>query len=271
MCGKDPVFDIVYNQENFIMSGNLYTIDIAEQTAVLKLKNGVTNPLSLEFVKALTEAVVSIKDNETVSSLVICSANEKFFSIGWNLPELINYDREQFSEFFRAFNRLSMEIYTFPKPVITAISGHAVAGGCLLALCSDYRFIAEGRKLMGLNEIKLGVPIPYPGDCMLRNLTGYRNARDIVDFGEFYEPDRLLELEMVDKVLPPEELINEALREAKTLGSFPAEAFMITKESRIEDIVTVIKSREKAKEESFLDCWFSEPARAGLKAAAKKF
>ena len=73
-----------------------------------------------------------------------------------------------------------------------------------MALCCDYRFIAEGRKLMGLNEVKLGVPVPYLGDCILRHLVGARHARDIMDTGDFYHPEVLLQMGMVDQALPLE-------------------------------------------------------------------
>lgn len=77
-----------------------------------------------------------------------------------------------------------LALYTLPKPVVAAITGHAIAGGCILALCCDYRFISEGRKLMGLNEVKLGVPVPYLADRVLHALVGTRYAREIIESGE---------------------------------------------------------------------------------------
>ena len=99
------------------------------------------------------------------------------------------------------------KLFTFPKPTAAAISGHAIAGGCILTLCCDYRYIAEGRKLMGLNEIKLGVPVPYVADCILRSLVGFRHAREIMESGDFYQPETSFQKGLVDAVLPLENVL----------------------------------------------------------------
>jgi enoyl-CoA hydratase/carnithine racemase len=78
-----------------------------------------------------------------------------------------------------ALDSMCLEMLTISKPLVAGIAGHAIAGGCILSLCCDYRFISEGRKLIGLNEIKLGVPVPYVADCILRKLIGHRLARDV--------------------------------------------------------------------------------------------
>jgi len=139
----------------------------------------------------LAGIIEKIKHDANVKGIVLTSSNEKFFSIGFDIPGLFEFSKEDLSNFYRSFNQLSIALNTLPKPTIAAITGHAIAGGCILALCCDYRFIAEGRKLMGPNEIKLGVPIPYPADCILRSLVGTRNAREITDNGDFYEPEKL--------------------------------------------------------------------------------
>ena len=113
------------------------------------------------------------------------------------------------------FNQVCMELYTMPKPTVAAVTGHAIAGGCILALCCDYRFAAEGRKLMGLNEIRLGVPVPYLADCVLRQIVGARNAREIMETGEFYLPEQSLQIGMIDRVLPLEKVV------ADSIASFP--------------------------------------------------
>lgn len=146
-----------------------------DRVAILKLNRGIINALNLQLVNQLAENLQKVRDDSDVHSLVLCSSNEKFFSIGFDIPELFKLTRKDFRVFYQAFNRVCMDLYTLPKPTIAAITGHAIAGGCILALCCDYRFIAEGRKLMGLNEIKLGIPVPYPGDCILRHVAGTRN------------------------------------------------------------------------------------------------
>ena len=69
-----------------------------------------------------------------------------------------------------------------------------------MAICCDYRVIASGKKLMGLNEIKLGVPVPYPGDVILKQIIGTRYAQMIMEMGEFFGPEQLMQMGMVNQV-----------------------------------------------------------------------
>ena len=238
---------------------------------VLKLDRGVTNPLNLVLVQELSGVLQEARDDSDVRGLVLTSAAAKFFSIGFDLPELIELGREDFAVFYRAFNRLSMDLYSLPKPTAAAITGHAVAGGCILALCCDQRFIADGHKLMGVNEVKLGVPVPYPGDCIIRSLLSPRNSRQILLGGEFYEPGDLLEMEIVDEVLPPEGVLQVSIDRVRSLGALPACPFRVTKHNRVEPVVAEIETHLAEKEESFMELWFSEEAQNLLREATKKF
>jgi len=150
----------------------MISVERHDQVSVLKLNRGATNALNLQLVTCLVENLNSVRDDPKVRSLVICSSNDKFFSIEFDIPELIQLKKRDFKVFYQAFNQVCLDLYTFPKPTIAAITGHAVAGGCILALCCDYRLIATGRRLVGLNEIKLGVPVPYLGDCILQQVVG---------------------------------------------------------------------------------------------------
>jgi len=158
-------------------------VEYQDTVAIVKLSRGVTNALDMELVNELGKLFERVQHDSNVSALVLASSNDKFLSIGFDIPRLFELPREGFETFFSEFNRVCLSLYTLPKPTIAAITGHAVAGGCSLALCCDYRFIAEGKKLMGLNEIKLGVPVPYLIDCVLRSTVGTRYAREIMNTG----------------------------------------------------------------------------------------
>jgi enoyl-CoA hydratase/carnithine racemase len=239
--------------------------------AVLRLNNGVTNPIDLDFVNLISDVLLDVKKDEKVTSLVLASGNDKFFSIGFNIPELYDLERKDFGTFYRAFNKLSLDIYTFPKPTIAALTGHAIAGGCVLAICCDHRIIADGRKLMGVNEVKLGVPVPYPAYVMLEQLVGPRNAYKISSTGDFFEPEKALELGMVDNVLPVNEVMKAALEKVGSLGAMPRNAFEVIKQNSVEDVSAKITEREDEMERKFIDCWYSDGTRALLKEAMKKF
>jgi enoyl-CoA hydratase/carnithine racemase len=250
---------------------SMITVDYQDTVAIVKLSRDVTNALDMELVKELGELLERVQHDSNMSALVLGSSNDKFLSIGFDIPRLFELPREDFQTFFSEFNRVCLSLYTLPKPTIAAITGHAVAGGCILALCCDYRFIAEGRKLMGLNEIRLGVPVPYLVDYVLRCTVGTRYAREIMDTGEFYGPADSLRMGLVDEVLPVGEVMARAVEKARWLGAWPREAFALIKRNRVEEIEQRVLARREEKERSFVDCWYSAETRQRLKEAIEKF
>ncbi len=248
----------------------MISVEHRERVAIVKLNRGVTNAINLQLVGELVEALQEAKQDPDVSSLVL-TGSEKFFSIGFDIPHLYGLAREDFRVYYRAFNRLCLDLYTLPKPTVAAITGHAIAGGCILALCCDQRFIAEGRKLMGLNEIKLGVPVPYPGDRILRDLVGARNAREIVEAGDFYPSEELLRMGVVDRVMQLEQVLPESIEKAASLGALPQEPFAVIKGNRVEAVAAQVLAQLEEKESVFLEQWYSGQTRELLKAAMERF
>jgi enoyl-CoA hydratase/carnithine racemase len=245
--------------------------ELQDGVGVVAMDHGVVNPLGPGMVQALREALRSLKEDPSARALVLGSANEKFFSIGLAIPELFPLSKPEFASFFHAYNLLCLDLYTFPKPTVAALTGHALAGGFILTTCCDYRFIAQGRKLMGMNEVKLGVPVPYAADRILRELVGGRAAREICEGGEFYPPEASLRLGLVDEVLPLADVLPRAVEKARTLGSAPSPAYAETKRNRVEKVEADILARMEEKDRLFVDLWYAPEARERLKAAMEKF
>jgi enoyl-CoA hydratase/carnithine racemase len=250
---------------------SMIAVDYQDTVAIVRLSRGATNVLDLELVNELGELLERIEHDASASALVLGSGNEKFFSIGFDIPNLFGLSRRDFETFFAEFNRVCLKLYTLPKPTAAAITGHAVAGGCILALCCDYRLIAEGKKLMGLNEIKLGVPVPYLADCVLQSIVGTRYARDMMDTGEFYAPADALRMGLVDAVLPVGDVLPKAVEKVSLPSAWTPSAFALIKRNRVEQIEQRVLARREEKERLFVDCWYSDEARQRLKEAMDKF
>jgi enoyl-CoA hydratase/carnithine racemase len=250
---------------------NMIGVETRDQVAIVRLDRPVTNAINLQLVGELAETLEGVKQDSDVHSLVLGSSNDKFFSIGFDIPQLFDLTREDFRSFYEAFNRMCLDLYTLPKPTVAAITGHAIAGGCILALCCDYRFIAQGRKLMGLNEIKLGVPVPYVADCVLRHLVGVRNGRDIMDSGEFYGPEELSRMGVIDQAWPLEQVLPKAVEQAGLLGALTQQAFAMIKRNRVEVVEAQVLARLEEREQFFVERWYSDEARGRLREAMEKF
>lgn len=248
----------------------MVTVERRDRVAILKLARDVTNALNLEHVLRLAKALEEAKQDSEVRGIVLASANDKIFSLGFDIPWLYEADQEQVGRFYRLFNKTCLDLYTIPKPTIAAITGHAIAGGTILALCCDYRHIADGRKLMGLNEIKLGVPVPYLPDCIARQLLGTNKAREVLETGDFYPAEDLLRMGMVDQVLPLESVLTKSVEKAAQLGSAPR-AFALIKQNRVETIEARVREHGEEKARAFLGCWYSPDAQEKLREAIKKF
>lgn len=245
--------------------------ELCDGVLVATMDHGVTNPINLELVRELDGVLARARTDPAVRALVLTSANQKFFSIGLDLPTLYPLASEAFREFFREFQRVCLDLFTFPKPVVAAITGHATAGGCILALCCDYRFIGQGRKLIGLNEAKLGLPVPYFAYRCLRELIGAGQARRLTESGDFCNADEAVRLGMVDEAVPDAELQTRAMEQAQQLGALPPDVYALNKSNRIEGIEAEVKAKWQAQEDAFLACWHSPEARKRLQAAIEKF
>ncbi len=244
------------------------SIEKHENVALLRLDNGVTNAVGSDLVDDLSSALAEIKDE--VNGMVL-AGGEKFFSIGLNLPELVQLDRSGMTDFWYRFVRVAYKLYTLPMVTVAAIAGHAPAAGTVFALACDYRFAAEGKKMLGLNEIKLGIPVPFISDLMLRQIAGDRIATDLLYQGEFLVPARALDLKIVDEVHPSEILLEKAMEKAAAIAVYEGQAFAAMKGVRTEDVQIKYQQNVDRLNEIFLDCWFSDNTQKLLAAAVEKF
>ncbi len=242
--------------------------DIQDGIAILELDNNVTNAISPGLAVDLAEA---LKEAESSARGVVLCGNEKFFSMGFNLPELIQLDREGVREFIFSFNSVIHDLYVLPLPTAVAIEGHAIAGGTILGLAADFRITAAGKKLLGLNEIKLGLPVPYLALMMLSRVVSHPVALEIIYHGEFVKAEKALDMGLVDEIVAPGSAKERAVGIIKNIANNPAGAFALMKATQVAPIKAKFAENHVAQHERFLDCWFSKETQVLLQQAASKF
>jgi enoyl-CoA hydratase/carnithine racemase len=243
-------------------------IEAHDDVAILRLSNGVTNAISPALVDDLANALDQAKKE---FKGFILAGGTKFFSIGFDLPALLQLDRPAMADFYFKFNQTAMDFYTAPVPTACAIAGHAIAGGTILALTADFRLASSGRKLMGLNEVKIGVPVPFLADLMLRQIVGDRAATQLNYRGEFLEPEQAKKIGLLDDICPAEQLDQKTIEIVADLAELPPHGFKLIKTNRVEEIHLRFKEKSKVKITMFLDCWYNPAAQELLKKAAEKF
>jgi len=243
-------------------------IEAHGSVAILRLNNGVTNAISSELVSDLSVALGQIKSE---FKGMVLAGGTKFFSIGLELPGLLQLDHRSMDDFWSKFNQVTLDLYTLPIPTGCAIGGHAIAGGAILALTCDYRYISTGRKLIGLNEIKIGLPVPYLADLILRQIVGDRAATKMEYSGEFLEPEEAQLIGLADSVHSLAELEDQIREKVAEISELPPYGFTFIKENRTAEIRLLFEENRQRKADIFLSCWFDPPVRELLNEAAKKF
>jgi len=241
-----------------------------EGILLVRMNRGVTNALNLELVSELGKAVEQARTDTEVKALVLTGSNDKFFCIGLDLPNLIKQDRRQIGRFYDAFGGLCLAMKSLPKPIVAAVSGHAVGGGCVLALACDARIVSRGRCLMGFNAVKLGVPTPHIGRLMLEGTVEAKHAKTMLSKGEFYLPRDAHAMGLADRIVVPGGLLVNALKAAMAMAG-EGKAFSAKKSAAARRLAARLRKDEKEEKVEFINRWFSPEAQALLHAALKKF
>ena len=242
-------------------------VENQEGVTIVRLDNGVANAIGPRVLDDLAAAIDAIEGD---SGALVLAGNSKFFSMGFDLPNLLSLNRAAMSDFFYKFNRIACKLLAMPLPTVCAMAGHAVAGGHILTLTCDYRFAEAGKKI-GLNEVKLGVPVPYLADLMLRQLAGDRVAKAMVYEGGFMTAADARQHGLIDEIHPQGSAETQAIKKAAELAALPLKALAAIKANRIEPILLQYEKSARQKNDLFLDCWFSDQTQKLLKEAALKF
>lgn len=188
--------------------------------------------------------------------LVLSSSHPTLFCPGWDLKVLVDADRARVMATLSEFNSLILDLFSYPGPTCSAITGHAVAAGCQLALACDLRIMGGDRPRLGFAELNLGVPMPAGSLVMLKARLSQSVVEELVLLGDGCSPERALELGVVHRIVPPSEVMNAADREVRKLGSKSSCAFSTTKRYLYGDCWQQMRQVNESAQDSFLDCWF---------------
>src|SRR3954469_20322869 len=208
--GEAPVRqgEVAAEEPRHRIAGHIH-IEASGDVAVVRIDRPPANALDLDLL-AEGDAVREQLANEEPGAVVI-TGRERFFSAGMDLkavPELSPAEQRQTVD---GINRLFSGWYAFPRPVVAAVNGHAIAGGLILALCADHRVCADGDGKLGLTELRAGIPYPAAAIAVVRAELTAPAARRLVLGAALVGPEEALELGVVDELRAPEEVLPRAL------------------------------------------------------------
>jgi enoyl-CoA hydratase len=202
-------------------------IEQSGDVAVVRIDRPPANALDLDLL-AEGHAVRERLEREEPGAVVI-TGREGFFSAGMDLkaaPELSPGEQRQTVD---GINRLFSGWYSFPRPVVAAVNGHAIAGGLILALCADHRVCCtEGAKL-GLTELRAGIPYPAAAIAVVRAELPAPSARRLALGAALVGPEEALDLGVVDELCEPGEVLPRALEVATGMAALPRSTYTVVK------------------------------------------
>jgi enoyl-CoA hydratase/carnithine racemase len=232
--------------------------------ATVRLNRKHGNAINLDLVDELTATFRKLDLDGDIRGVQLAAAG-KLFSPGLDLQELIELKRPDMERFLERFNACILSLYTFSKPLVAAIHGHAVAGGCVLTLTADWR-VLQHEKMIGLNEIRVGVPFPYGVAMILRESVPQRHLEEIALYGRNYRGEEAVQVGLVHEAHAAEGFEGHCAARLEALASKDAAAFTITKRYLRSPTVGRIMADEARLASDFLDRWYSPSTRGKVQA-----
>ncbi|MBW1753142.1 MAG: enoyl-CoA hydratase/isomerase family protein [Deltaproteobacteria bacterium] len=222
------------------------------EIATVTLARGKVNALNEQMFREIRTSFQDLEKSAEVRA-VILTGRGKFFSFGFDIPELLSYSKDDFIRYLTKFANFYNYLFLFPKPVIAALNGHTIAGGCMLANACDFRVMVAEKAKIALNEITFGASVFAGSVAILKFCVGSKNAETILYSGAMYSP-----------VVPAENLMQTAEKAAVDFASKSAAAFSSIKGLLRGPVAAEMAIREQDSLHEFADIWYSEETWANL-------
>jgi len=233
--------------------------------ALLRLEAGKANAINDAFLGDLEGLLEEV--TRSGSGAVVMTGYERFFSAGLDLRSLLAMDRATLGSFVERFHGVFVRFFSHPQPVVAAINGHAIAGGCVLALQADHRLMAAGEARIGLTEVQLGVGLPSAALEAARYHLSPAAFQEVTLEGRLYDPEGARAIGLVHEVVPLDSLESRALEVADRLAKPSPEGFAQVKAGVRRPALEALAASGRADVDAWLDTWFSDGAQARLQEA----
>ncbi len=195
--------------------------------AIVRLEYGKVNLLDADMLAAIIAKLDELEKQDH-HALVLTGAGSSF-SAGVDLFKVVVGGGPYLQKFIPLLSAALLKLFIFPKPLVAAVNGHAIAGGCILACACDHRLMAEGSGRIGVAELQVGVPFPALPLEIMRFAVDLKYLQEMVYTGATYSPTEAKARGIIDDIVKPEELLDRAIAAAERLGAIPAESFRLTK------------------------------------------
>ncbi len=235
-------------------------LDLSKQNniTVIRLNRPKVNALNREMVVQLSNTLNSLKEDRETEG-VILTGLPGIFSGGLDVIDLYDRDRDFMTGFWQDFIILLYQLFTYPKLLFTAITGHSPAGGTVLAIMTDYRVMAEGDFSIGLNEVAVGLILPNSIGQVYQYLLGNRRAEMLALTGTLVSPAEAHRIGLVDELSKPGDELKQTLCRMNSWLELPRQQQIATKLQLRKQIIDQFISFQRGDVAKMVETWF-EPS-----------
>lgn len=242
--------------------------DDRDGIALLRMEHGKANAVDSELFDALGAHLTAL-ERDPVDAVVLTGSGS-IFSAGVNLFRVLEGGPAYLQDFLPTLSGVLRQLFLAPFPIVAAINGHALAGGCIVAAATDHRVMTDepGAKV-GVTELLVGVPFPAFPLEVLRALLAPHHAQELVLTGQPLAAEEALRRGLVDQVVPAAEVLGRARAMARRLGDVPRRAFAITKRQLRQPVLDRIAALQ-AIDAEVEEAWAAPETHATIRAFLEK-
>jgi enoyl-CoA hydratase len=194
--------------------------------AIVTLRYGKANALDVEICEALAAHLPLLASS---SNAVILTGQGRIFSAGVDLVRLSEGGAAYIRQFLPILDKAFAAVFDFPKPIVAALNGHAIAGGCVLACAADRRIMAKDGGRIGVTELQVGVPFPPQALEIMRHVTAPQFLEEVILGAATYTPDDALARGLINEIVPADALTDRAMTVALSLAAISPESYALSK------------------------------------------
>ncbi len=249
------------------------TLDVTykDEYAIVQMNRGKVNAINFEMVQDLRDIFRKLEENTDIKG-VILTGQPHYFSAGLDLIELFQYNKDQIRDFFTSFGALYLELVQFKKPFISAITGHSPAGGCVLAVAGDNRYMAEGDNyVIGLNEVAVNIQISQNLTEVYAFWMGEGPASRYILEGKLLSGKEAVAAGLVDELVPLENVLERAEKRMQLYLRADQEILMNTKEKLRKNLLDKLDLNAENSLKEASELWWKPEIRAKMKAYVASF
>lgn len=222
-------------------------------TLILRLEHPGANALDVELLQALLDALRDAAVSE--ASALVITGRGSAFSAGLDLFRIVAGGAAYLERLLPLLNEVFLALFRFPRPVVAAVNGHAIAGGCVLVCCCDHRVIAEGGARIGVPELYVGVPFPTAALEILRHAVGGHRVASLVCGGQTWAAADALRCGLVDEIAPADTVVARALERARRLASLSPAVFATAKRQLRQPALARIEQQAPLDDADIVSMW----------------